>query len=94
MPERKIDSLKKEECIYRKIPTNYPWGKKKSVERVVSLPRGHFQGIQRMMMLTTHGLFLTCTQKFYLYIYITQIQYYIIYADDINNFGLLGPEQE
>jgi hypothetical protein len=24
-----------------------------------------------MMMLTTHGLFLTCTQKFYLYIYIT-----------------------
>ncbi len=29
----------------------------------VSLPRGHFQGIKRMMMLTTHGLFLTCTQN-------------------------------
>jgi hypothetical protein len=41
---------------------------------LVSLPRGHFQGIKRMMMLTSHGLFLTCTQKFYLYIYTTHNQ--------------------
>jgi hypothetical protein len=27
-----------------------------------------------MMMLTTHGLFLTCTQKLYLYIYTTHHQ--------------------
>jgi hypothetical protein len=35
----------------------------------VTLPRGLLQGIKRMMKLTTHGLFLTCTQKFRLYIY-------------------------
>jgi hypothetical protein len=40
----------------------------------VSLPRGYFQGIKCTMKLTTHGLFLTCTKKFYLNIYITQNQ--------------------
>jgi hypothetical protein len=29
-----------------------------------------------MMMLTTHGLFLTCMQKFYLYIYTTALPPY------------------
>jgi hypothetical protein len=41
---------------------------------IVSLPREHLQEIKRMMMLTTHGLFLTCTQKLYLYIYTTHHQ--------------------
>ncbi len=40
---------------------------------VVLLPQGLFQGIKRMMKLTTHGLILTCTQKFRLYIYTTQL---------------------
>jgi hypothetical protein len=44
------------------------------VNVIVLLPRGHFQEIERMMMLTKHGLFLTCTQKFHLYIYITHNQ--------------------
>jgi hypothetical protein len=54
-------------------------GKQTSVFRFplvpVLLPRGCCQGIKRMMMLTTHGLFLTCTQKFYLYIYTTHFKY-------------------
>ncbi len=33
-----------------------------------------FQGIKRMMLQTTHGLFLTCTQKFYIYICIIHNQ--------------------
>jgi hypothetical protein len=44
---------------------------------IVLLPQGHFQGIKRMMMLTTHGIFLTCTQKFNLYIYTTYNQLFV-----------------
>jgi hypothetical protein len=40
----------------------------------VLLPRGDFQEIKCMKKLTTDGLFLTCTQEFYLYIYIIHKQ--------------------
>ncbi len=58
------------------IPTSNYWSNK--VDRwqaaTVSLLRGRFQGIKRMMMLTTHGLFLTCIQEICILIYTTQNQ--------------------
>jgi hypothetical protein len=45
----------------------------------VSLPQERFQEIKRMMMVqTTHGLFLICTQKTCVCIYIHNIQLVII----------------
>jgi hypothetical protein len=40
----------------------------------VSLPREWFQEIKRMMMVhSTHGLFLTCTNEFHLYLHNVQL---------------------
>ncbi len=43
----------------------------------VSLPWGHFQGIKHMMMLTKHGLILTCTQKNYIFMFTQHIIIYL-----------------
>ncbi len=46
-----------------------------TLDMIVSLRQERFQEIKCMMMVqTTHGLFLTYTQKFYLYIYIIDSQ--------------------
>jgi hypothetical protein len=59
-----------QECLGQIMPEiSHLWDY--SCRRPVSLPWGCFQGIKCMMKLTTHGLFLTCAQKFYLHIYTT-----------------------
>ncbi len=45
---------------------------------IVSLLQGLFQGIKHMTLQTTNGLFFTCTQKIYIYIYTTHTVIYYL----------------
>ncbi len=61
-------------CLVIYSPHSHPSSVLKDLVVRVSLPREWFQEIKRMMMVhSTHGLFLTCTQESHLYLHTVQL---------------------